>query len=365
MKKSLFIAALATLALASCSKNEVIELQQDQIKFSAVADNASRGTVVNASNLGSFHVWGWVEQEGTGDPDYETLYINDVIYSGTVVTPGTYTAPYNSPTPYWWPKGDMKFYAINTNREFEGTSASIFNFNSGNSFTFIASSKPADQIDLIYAAKFEATKTETLGLNFRHALSQIVFELGLDETSLPLEVQVKSIKLTNIDNTATFTMPTANTENNLSVDLKTEPSYNDGTWGTWTNNDDNSVSYTLETAATIRNGKFSDSELATTFTGGYVAYGGTDNERWFMIPQKLDDGLDGSSLVVNCDIYAKGENKVKLYSGDLTYNFATDAEWKQGMKYVYKLKFGAALQTIKFSVTVDEYQTAATTGIEL
>ena len=70
MKKSLFIAALATLALASCSKNEVIELQQDQIKFSAVADNASRGTVVKTNDLNTagteIGVWGFLKSDDGG-----------------------------------------------------------------------------------------------------------------------------------------------------------------------------------------------------------------------------------------------------------------------------------------------------------
>ena len=144
----------------------------------------------------------------------------------------------------------------------------------------------------------------------------------------------------------------------VQVQVSTE---NDGSWGEWSDNDNDipAVSYTITESATIRNDKF---EEADEVTDGFVPYGGTDAERMFLIPQPLD----GSSIVVNCDIWAKGENKVKVHSGELTYDFADGAEWKQGMKYVYNLKFGVtSLQQIKFSVTVDKYQTATGDPIEV
>lgn len=376
MKKSLFIAALATVALASCSNDEVLEMKQDQIKFTAVAGKVSRGTEVTASTLKSFNVWGWVEQTGTGDANYETLYFSNVAFTGTAVTPATdpvtYTNPYTSEIPYWWPTGAMKFYALNYFDTANGVTLDEEDFSTGK-FSFFVNSTVADQKDLLYAAQIGVSKADAnqngLPLNFRHALSQIEFNVGLDEV-VPLEVVITSIAVKNLDGSATFTMPEMSTipyynddpykeeKEGVQVQVSTE---NDGSWGEWSDNDNDipAVSYTITESATIRNDKF---EEADEVTDGFVPYGGTDAERMFLIPQPLD----GSSIVVNCDIWAKGENKVKVHSGELTYDFADGAEWKQGMKYVYNLKFGVtSLQQIKFSVTVDKYQTATGDPIEV
>ena len=362
MKKSLFIAALATVALASCSNDEVLEMKQDQIKFTAVTGKASRGTEVTASSLESFNVWGWVEQTGTGNADYETLYFSDVEFKKNEDN-----NLFESTTNYWWPTGAMKFYATNLNLDIEEGSV-----------TYTVNNVVASQEDFLYAAKYGVTKPGDGGvadLNFRHALSQIEFNVGLEEVTnndeLPLEVVITSIKVNNLDGSAEFTMPAGSTnpyynDDPYKKDGTLVPTENDNSWGRWSNNDDADVSYTITKSETIRNGHFTDEtgddEGDDKVTTDFVAYGGTDNERMFLIPQSLE----GSSIVVNCDIYAKGENKVKVHTGELTYNFANEAEWKQGMKYVYNLKFGVtSLQEIKFSVTVDKYQTATGAPIEV
>ena len=358
MKKSLFIAALATLALASCSKNEVIELQQDQIKFSAVADNASRGTVVTTATLNNFYAWGWVEQDDAIANDYETLYFKDVLFEKVGANFISQT------TNYWWPTGAMKFYATNLdNVELES-----------GTFEYEVSTTLNAQKDLLYAAMFNQTKKEVVDLNFRHALSQIVFQVGVDEkgANLPLEVTIKRINLAGINNKANFTMPTANTnEPNYSepdggegdINGKTEDHDTYSTsWGKWSNHSGGET-YSAIVETSIRNDVFGGNPK----TDGYINYGTSDNAMMLLLPQSIE----GKILSVECEIKTKGANGdlITLHDNTLTalnYTFPTDSKWEQGKKYVYKLKFGASsLSTIKFNVTVDVYQTATTTPIEL
>ena len=356
MKKSLFIAALATLALASCSKNEVLELKQDQIKFSAVADNASRGTVIKTNTLESFNVWGWVEQDNTTPGDYETPYFANVNFSKQNDN------SFASTTNYWWPEGAMKFYATNFDD----------NLASGN-FEYTVNETVASQEDLLYAAAFNVGKNNTENglytLNFRHALSQIVFQVGLDEvgSNQPIQVTINSIKLTGLDGTATFTMPTENTndpdysddpDNSLDTEISGKG------WGTWVEttlkeSGFTAKNYIISLEKAIRNGNITNSTAEEV--SNYVAYGTEPNGTMLLIPQ----GLSGATMVVDCKIETAGVNgMVTLHNGKLTHNFADDDAWKQGKKYVYKIKFGATLQAIKFSVTVDEYQLGTTTPIE-
>ena len=58
MKKSLFIMALGAIALTSCSQDEVLEVKQDAIAFSAITENASRATA--STTLDKFKVYAYV-----------------------------------------------------------------------------------------------------------------------------------------------------------------------------------------------------------------------------------------------------------------------------------------------------------------
>ena len=49
--------ALGTIALTSCSQDEVLEVKQDAIAFSAITENASRATASTAGTLTDFVVY--------------------------------------------------------------------------------------------------------------------------------------------------------------------------------------------------------------------------------------------------------------------------------------------------------------------
>ena len=62
MKKSIFMVALAALAMTSCSQDEVLEVKKDMITFGTYADNASRATITTTATIADFKVWGVVAE---------------------------------------------------------------------------------------------------------------------------------------------------------------------------------------------------------------------------------------------------------------------------------------------------------------
>ncbi len=373
MKKSLFIAALATLALASCSKNEVIELQQDQIKFSAVADNASRG-VNNASSIqgdaNGFAVLGYL----TGT---KTLYIGKSVEPYYDVAKWDNTAnAYKTNETYYWPTTGLDIEAIYPMPEANTHSLlTLYKKDSGDKRSTLSLYQEYDvtkQKDILYAVRKGVTKGDVVSgcipLNFRHALSQIVFSAGVT-SGVNLEVIIQSISFENNLPNTTYLLPNANTHDNLNVDNGTITQNND-TWATVGNQsytdgtrefDNKSITVTKELK--LRGIQMGVEEAVA----GYKEYTSSTNSPMFMIPhERRIDNSDSEApfnIVVNCQINslsADGTSKVRLFPasgefGDLKQEIAID--WKQGVKYHYKLNFEQSVETIQFSITVDEYQT--------
>lgn len=431
MKKSLFIAALATLALASCSKNEVIELQQDQIKFSAVADNASRGTVVKTNDLNTagteIGVWGFLKSDDV-NMDNE-LYVG----ASRTAAKATYSSTTNSfelNDIFYWPVYTMNFYAVYPST-FGNIDWTAFNYvdnfseqdytniigeGSAGKLNFIVNDDVSLQEDLLYAVKTDASKEthkNSVPLNFRHALSQIVFNLAMKDGAR-LEVYVKDISICNLDNAGIFQFPNTSTdleEYNYSDD----PDENNPTevdskgWGQW------NLGYGPAESPTSgplngRIAKTNASYNVTTENGNTVVVRGSNQgevtfdpsgytlpknlssefSEWnpmLLLPQTItvtDDNSDNlpstwtcAYLKINCQVNSFTmtggfTEPVRIYPalgneyGELYVPLSID--WKQGVKYVYTLKFGYdgdspvgpdgedVFEKIKFGITVDEFQ---------
>ena len=60
MKKRLLFAALFSAALVSCTKDQVVEVQQDEIKFRVATENATKAPVgavaTNTNSIDNFRV---------------------------------------------------------------------------------------------------------------------------------------------------------------------------------------------------------------------------------------------------------------------------------------------------------------------
>lgn len=159
MKKHIYMAAIAALAIVSCSKDEIKDANNGQaIDFRTMMTRAAEVTTAGLSDI-------WV----TATSQSETNYFTDLQFSRN----GDY---FKSETSYYWPSdgSTLQFYAYSPCEEsFAGdvnidkTSQSVTGFTPAADIT--------DQVDFIVAtasgSKDDAK--EGVGLVFDHALSQI------------------------------------------------------------------------------------------------------------------------------------------------------------------------------------------------
>ena len=347
------------MAMASCSQDETIGINHDgdEITFNVVTNNATRAENVycNQNLPGGFYVSAISDGKTYIDGDHVTG------------SKGSWT---NESGTRYWPETPVDFYAhVNGEASYtwtveEGKATAKFE-------NFAVNGTVADQVDLLYAVKTNQSKTNgTVNLNFRHALSQIVFQAK--NTNANLHVVIAGVSVANVGGTNTFTFPSANTENNIEDhDENADGVYEDGefgggisygtNWGKWNALISGSETYSVDFP-----------EIAIPGTNTLVALttandAGTEYNRnaMLLLPQNTtawnpeDNSLPGAAgntgsyLLVDCAIfnvagtdYAEGDD-VCLWgepqgSGWTTKELAIPVafDWQQGKKYVYTLVFG-------------------------
>lgn len=367
--KNLFI-ALSAMALATgCSNDEMTEKNMgNTIDFSVVAGKMSRATATTTNSINQFKVWAFI-----GD---------DAYMNGVEVKKGEGGAWTYSNTKFW-PEAALDFFAVSPmSVSFDATNKKINNY-------VVLNGKE----DLLYAANYQEKKadhlTDKVAVNFRHALSQIVFAARNSNTD-NIKVEVKEIRIDGIANMGTLSWATETTHENLTgAENDTEV---DATWGTWSTPTGNTY-YTI-----------------TFDTPQEITADGLNfqNEALFLMPQKLNEWLDADGkvagtarLLIKCRITqtsADGSNlqvwpaKSEVEDDNFAYvaislvnpnsdpnmddsdeeSIAKHNRWMQGKKYTYTLIFGEGagykpevgegedpepvLVPIKFEVTVDEFQ---------
>lgn len=372
MKKSIFMVALAAMSLASCSNDSVVEVPQpDEIKFNVVAANAGRAAnVYSASNtMEQFSVYAAFQL--TGESTHRSYIEGDVIKKEG-------TAWNNQSTRYWADGGHLDFYAV------AGLADNKFT-------TWVAGSEPTvaftvnndvtKQEDLLYAVKKNATKENgVVNLNFRHGLSQIVFNAVNKKDKL--YVKVKGIEVIGkFVTNGTLTLPGADTDATLAA----------ANQGTWVNG---AASATDITYAAYANANGQEIAYNANGTAVNLTNDNAGNGSMLLIPQEVKGWspaevgktsiYDGAVVKVDCEIWnvAGAEfdpaKDVPLHIGKAV--LPLNANWEQGNKYTYTLVFGGTaapgetpgpggyeedskdpkdptpiLETISFSVTVDDF----------
>lgn len=191
--KKVIIGALSLMSLVACSKNEVVEVNRnnDVIEFSVVANSLTRAETVhsNTNMPESFTVWATF--------DGKTFIDGDVIekQGGSWV---------NTTATRYWPDGcgDTKrvtFYAYANDK---GTFAGINN-DEGSFSDYIVDAVHI-QKDLLYAI---TTGYEgTVNVEFKHALSQIVFNAKCTNENLRVVIDGITVKNAARMNSASFKM---------------------------------------------------------------------------------------------------------------------------------------------------------------
>lgn len=390
MKSKLFFLALSAMALAtSCSNDEVTELSDSNaIKYDLGIGKITRATDVycNANKFKAFNVWAnYTATGGTA-----TSYIaGDNI---TSTDGSTWTDA--SGTRYWPNEGTLDFYAL----------AGYTNptLATGNTVSWTVDGTVANQNDLCYAVKKGQSKANTtVALNFRHALSQIVFKAK--NKNAKLHVEIDAVAVYNVKNNAIFTLPDANTDENKQDHASGSAAFETGSQGTWDNYGTAVAGYTAtftavevpgdKTGNTVMNltDNTSTNNHATNAYGNAMlllpsesettAWSGTTKLTGMNGEGYTANANDGTVILVKCKIWnVAGEgvdkdNDVLLYGNeDGTTRWAAipaKFNWEQGKKYIYTLVFDngnggldpdpenpdpdPVLVKIEYTVTVDDF----------
>ncbi len=389
MKK--IISGIAVLMLlVSCSKEEVIDVNHDgdEITFDVVTNSATRAADVycNSNMPKEFYVSAISDGMSYIDEDH---IANE---NGSWV---------NKSGVRYWPETAVDFYAYyNDNNSY---SWSVENQKAVAKFVdFTVNDNVAAQQDLIYAVKTNQSKpgedaaNTPVALNFRHALSQIVFQAK--NTNANLYVEISGVDVVNVGNTNTFTFPSVDTDNNI-VDhdgaTTDYPSEAQG-WGTWEPLAAGTAVYGVTFPAAAVKGNSQIVALTTTDDG--AKDGEFNANTMLLLPQtttawdaesKLGD-TTGSYFLVNCIIKnvkdgsgVAGDDDVYLWGAANTPKklaIPVAFNWEQGKKYIYTLVFGEGnggyepepddptpdpvLVPITFTVTVDDFVTPPATEVE-
>ena len=363
MKSKYFAVALLAVALVACNNEDVLEVNQGRgISFQVATEASTRATGVatTTTTIDNFKVWGFTDGKTLMDGLNVTKSGSEWTYGGTI----------------FWPTTAVDFYSVSPS---DVAGVSINKDEKKISYTV------NEQIDLLYAVNKGETKAahedKAVSINFRHALSQIVFKAK--NTNENLKVTIKGVKIANIKKAGDFTYPTQATTDQYEYD----PENDDATivattQGEW---DDES----LNTLTTFSAGM---DDTGVTLTGKVETAVNLSNATGalFMIPQSLtpwnpsttgalNQTNTGVYFLVNCQILS-GTNK------DVTVWPTTEADedsdgyaevaipaskltWEQGKKYVYTFVFGEGggyepgtdpnpeqtLFGIDFQVTVDDF----------
>lgn len=407
MKKSLLIAALAVFTMASCSKDEVVEVKSNEISFSVLANNSTKASEVYGSNnvMTEFHVWSGYTLDGTNWTPY---------FSNETATESA-TGVWSTAKTYYWPElgtgKALNFYAIAGFTE-ENSKAKVEIYKTdanvsqpdwvGGPQPRVVSFEPnadvAKQEDLLYAVYSQTTAADAntkAVMNFRHALSQIEFQAK--NVSNNLCVTISDVTIGYLAKIGVFQMPAAATTDNWNWGTDnandTENADNNyidsrGKWEKLGSEGDAMTSYSVNVQ---KDGKDivvdnldKDAIVNLTVSSGYENV----NNSMLLIPQTRDawtpgageTEFDGSYIAVKCKFYNKAvgtaafdaEEDVLIKS--CWAIIPVEIDWVPGKRYIYTLLFGngdggyegtdpneptpgvdPVLLPIEYQVTVDDF----------
>ena len=192
--KKIFFAVVAVVAMASCSNEEVIEVNREQIAFGEVfVDNATRADYSTGKTVNAFKVYGTVS--GTQ------------IFNGANVTRGSKTNGEawgcDGAAQYWLPSSIYNFAAI-----VDGVATATTALPATIPFTV---ADGAGNLDLLYATATVTTDPNAtptgvnnngvVAFDFSHLLSKLQFKIK-NETNQ--KYQVTSISVTGVAQDGTY-----------------------------------------------------------------------------------------------------------------------------------------------------------------
>ena len=199
MKKFLFLGIAATAMFASCTIDEMVEMNpQSAIGFETFVDKSTRATDVTKANLTAFEVYGWRTKDAT-----------EQIFDAQAVTANNGVCTY-SLLQYWVGGYKYDFEAVAPKSGEKGVT--VNDTYGASTITFASDS----ETDLIYASASKDLSSYDYGtlaaapgvvdLTFGHLLSRVKFTFinGADANSVA-KIAVTDVKITNAGTTGVYT----------------------------------------------------------------------------------------------------------------------------------------------------------------
>lgn len=381
MKKTVFIAALAVVAMASCTKNElkVPATGTDAvISFQPVVANATKADYLTTANMKdkctSFGVFAWYPNDGgnmqtsTTDAD-ATLYMNNVkvTYNGSFDdNSDTGIGTWAPSTTYYWPKnGKLSFdayapadaHAAPTPAAGQGTFTS--DIQKGLQIADYTVADLANQYDLLYSTRALDKNTSVgttnatydgVDIPFNHALAAIEVKAKTADDYGTDVIKLNKVSILYAYNQGKFSQKMSNART-------------DGT-PEWSNQS-NEVEYVLYNAgATLSDGaSLSETALTTPTISNAI-----------LLPQDFDHTASTGKIVsIQVDYSIKGTNGYLAQTQTFKLNTTSGSEaggasdplsaWEIGKKYTYTLLF--TLEDIHFAPSVENWTEVTVNDIDV
>lgn len=380
MKHQIYFAAAiacAAVAMTSCSSEEAFESmaqkENAEIRFETNIAAMTTRAITTGSNLNKFNTTAFLKQEGVRSVMMNGVNVEKI--AGEWKTAETYNWPYN---------GTMTFYSV-APANLATTMPTSDDFDTkAPTFSFTAASDAAMQSDVLYAVNANhqytgSVASSIVNINFRHALSQIVFKAKCENTKW--QVDISDVKVNNIKSEGVYTMPLATTTalNNVN-DVR-------GSWNL---------------GASINSYNTGIAEPKKNIGAEVVDITTSTSLPLLLLPQSTtawDPKTDpkcmqkGSYFTIRCQLRQKTDDgkiiTIWPASGEDAYvDVAIPASfnWEEGKKYTYTFNFkdGAGyipptqtgggedvipgnpvLNAISFNVVIDDYTTSSNNEIKL
>lgn len=363
MRKSLiFGVAVSALALTACSNDDLVQTPVDSSAISFAVTNGvtsrAAGSYCNTNMPADF----WVSAQFHGQSGF-------YFEKDKAARNGSSTVYTTNPERWWPEEGSLDFHAWTND---DGTYAFNAEQNKAQFVNFAPKAAVSEQLDLLYGvAMNQSRENGNVKLNFRHALSQIVFSARSEATSY--NVAISSVAIGHLNNKGTFTFggesTTENYENHTDTPNGKEEVIKQGA-GTWELNGQ-LVTYTTGfNKVTLGNNTVKLTDVNHQ--------GGADGSL-LLLPQQQDawvpggnesadadaSGFKGAYFLLNVEL--TNSNGVSLYTGNMAV--PVDIDWKQGTRYRYTFVFTdgnggftpdpddpkPVLGGIKYDVTTDDF----------
>lgn len=387
MKKVLF-GAMAALTLVACSNDEVTDVTKSkEIKFNVTAGKAvtrAADGYCNAAKPADFDVWA---KQGTTNYFAATNF--KLSGSEWVINDATLR--------YWPESGTLDFFAM---KNYNGT----VNWDATNTTAplkvtdYTVEDEVGNQKDFIYAVSAGVANKTVAELNFRHALSQIEFQAKNDNKNI--YVEITGVKVVNVANKGTLTLPIATTANNFQDHSNgVNSDYDDHIKGTWVTTPIATSMATYTMVATdgniAKNAEVLGNNTAVGITTANATGKEYSNQTLYVMPQTVDawdgTGKPGDAtnayFALTCKIWnvaagdgSKDKTGAVVWDGtskDIAVCIPASTKWEQGKRYVYTFNFtkggnggidpegNPVFTAIKLSVTVDDFAAGTDATVDM